>query len=304
VRLPVRRRVAGGRARRSTGRRLRGRHPLVTAARLLGAATVALAAGAWIFVTDPGRFQLDDGSVEIRGLVHTEAADVRQAMGLAGHARQNVFGLRTADMQRRLLELPAVAAADVSVVLPDSLVVVVEEREPVLVWRVRDEQFLVDAAGVLIDEAPPGATGLPVVEDRRLSGTDISPAAGDILEPIDLQAVLRLAAVTPGLIGSSAEGLQLSVDSEEGYVVTAVPESWRAVFGHYTPTLRPPELIDQQVQCLRSLLAQDEPNIEVVYLATAEDRCGTFRPRPTPRHGPSPTDGMSPGEDPTPSPET
>jgi hypothetical protein len=261
------------------------------------------AVAAWLFLTDPGRFQLDEQRLHIRGTVHTRADVVRDIIGLPVGQRPNLFSLRTDEMQRRLVELPAVAEAEVQAVLPDALLVTVEERQPLFVWRAGGADFLVDADGVLIDRAGPGVPALPVVEDRRSSTSGEPVVVGDVLEPIDLTAILRIAAVTPELIGSGAERLELSVDDEEGYALAAVPESWRAVFGHYTPTLRPPEIIDQQVQCLRSLLAQDEANIEIVYLATADDRCGTFLPRPTPRDGPSPTDGMSPGADPTMSPE-
>ena len=39
-------------------------------------------------------------------------------------------------------------------------------------------------------------------------------------------------------------------------MLTAEPHGWRAIFGSYTPTLRPPDMIARQVQCLRSLLGQ------------------------------------------------
>jgi hypothetical protein len=104
---------------------------------------------------------------------------------------------------------------------------------------------------------------------------------GGTLDDIERSVTLRLAAVTPELVGSSGERLELSIDDEEGYVLTASPASWRAIFGHYTPTLRSPDVIEQQVQCLRSLLATGEGAILEVRLAVADDRCGTYQPRPT-----------------------
>jgi hypothetical protein len=63
---------------------------------------------------------------------------------------------------------------------------------------------------------------------------------------------------------------------EEGWVVEAGPGGWRAVFGFYTPSLRTPELLPRQVQCLRELLVGREERLSVVYLSPVGDRCGTY----------------------------
>jgi hypothetical protein len=94
--------------------------------------------------------------------------------------------------------------------------------------------------------------------------------------------VLKLAALTPADVDSAATSFSLFIDDENGFTLGADLPAWRAVFGHYTPNLRPVDMIDQQVQCLRSLLADREQQVAVIYLAPAEDRCGTFRARPTP----------------------
>ncbi|CAN5123564.1 hypothetical protein BH24CHL7_BH24CHL7_10310 [soil metagenome] len=254
--------------------------------RLVGALIVVVSAVAWSWITDPTRFPLDEQQLRISGLVHTPAATVRERIGLPVGSTPNLFSLPTADMERRLLELPAVARAEVRVVLPDSLVVAVSERVPVLVWRTADRAFLVDAAGVLIGDAMTAGPLAPlaIVHDRRSQPVE-GPVVGDTLGDIERSVTLRLAAVTAELVGSSAERLELFIEEEEGYVLAATPTSWRAIFGHYTPTLRSPDMIDQQVQCLRSLLATGEAAVLEVRLAVADDRCGTYRPRPT---GPGP----------------
>ena len=62
-------------------------------------------------------------------------------------------------------------------------------------------------------------------------------------------------------------------------MLTAQPRSWRAIFGIYTPTLRGPDLVETQAQCLSSVLAGQEADISVVYLFPDGGRCGTFLPR-------------------------
>ena len=258
-------------------------------ARLAGLAGVAVALVTFGWLTTTAQFALDEDKLTISGLVHTDAGLVRQQIGLPAGSRPNVFRLNTGAMEQALLELPAVAEADVTAILPDSLVVEVTERLPVLAWRSAGGDFLVDAEGVLIvAAAPPLPTSLPVIDDRR--PVSEPRAAGDRLDPVDLAAALRLGAITPALVGSGADSLSLAVERDEGFVLTAAPEGWRAVFGHYTPNLRTPALIDAQVQCLRSLLAQGETEIGAIYLAAADDRCGTYLPRETPRAEPSPAD--------------
>ncbi|MDQ3937693.1 MAG: FtsQ-type POTRA domain-containing protein, partial [Chloroflexota bacterium] len=217
----------------------------------------------------------------LSGLRHTDAEIVRSLIQpwLAG--RPNLFRLPAADIERALDTLPAVAHSEVRVSLPRRVDVVLAERTPVFVWRTAEGDYLVDATGVLLDSAAalePGST-LPVFrDDRRRS----APAeVGQRLDGVDLEAVLKLGALTPALLGSDARRLQLAADDDEGYAIIAEPHGWRAVFGHYTPTLRPPEIIERQVQCLRALLA-DEAQLQTVYLSPADDRCGTFVTRPTP----------------------
>jgi hypothetical protein len=81
------------------------------------------------------------------------------------------------------------------------------------------------------------------------------------------------------------------VDDQSGYVL-AWPGRWRAVFGHYTRTLLPPDRIPAQMRCLRELLREREGAVVGATLAVSADRCGTFvpgtpeptrRPRRTPR---------------------
>ncbi len=175
--------------------------------------------------------------------------------------------------------------------LPDSLVVRVEERSPILVWRVGARRYLVDADGRLFARlgedpgaVPAGAAVLPVVEDRRATSAGLS--VGGRLETVDLDAATRLASLTPADVGSEADGLSVAVGDANGFVIRARPESWAAVFGFYTLSLRTPELIPGQVRLLRSLLIGREPQLDRVILASETD--GTYTVKPTPRPSATP----------------
>ena len=222
------------------------------------------------------------------GLVHLELDGVRYSdesavrTRLAVPAGVNLFTLATDPLEARLRELPTVAAARVTVRLPDSLSVSLTEREPVMIWQVAERRLLAGADGVLfarLGEIPsPGAADLPVVEDRRADA--ISLGVGWRLDPVDFDAATRLAAVRPVDVGSIAPAVSVSVTDDMGYVMTTGEGGWTAVFGFYTPSLRTPDLISGQVRLLRSLLDGREATVERVILASETD--GTYIPRATP----------------------
>jgi cell division septal protein FtsQ len=271
------RRAGGHPRRRSRVRRASAGLSRVRAGAALG---MLLAAGGIYGVAASPAFGL--GPVTIRGVELTDAAQVTARLGLVPGT--NLFALSTEPLAARLRELPTVAAADVTIRLPDTLDVDVHEREPILVWGVGERQFLVDRDGVLFAElgadSQEGAT-LPAMTDARAASAALG--VGGRLDPLDLDAATRLGSLKPADVGSTASRLAVSVTDENGFVITAMPSGWSAVFGFYTPSLRRPDLIAGQVRLLRSLLAGREPAVDRVILAS--DTSGTFisRPSPTPR---------------------
>jgi cell division septal protein FtsQ len=271
------RRAGGHPRRRSRVRRASAGLSRVRAGAALG---MLLAAGGIYGVAASPAFGL--GPVTVRGVQLTDVAQVTARLGLVPGT--NLFALSTEPLAARLRELPTVAAADVTIRLPDTLDVDVHEREPILVWGVGERRFLVDRDGVLFAElgadSQEGAT-LPAMTDARAASAALG--VGGRLDPLDLDAATRLGSVKPADVGSTASHLAVSVTDENGFVVSAMPSGWSAVFGFYTPSLRRPDLIAGQVRLLRSLLAGREPAVDRVILAS--DTSGTFisRPSPTPR---------------------
>lgn len=118
--------------------------------------------------------------------------------------------------------------------------------------------------------------GLPVVVDARLPAT--TPTVGSHLPAADVAVMRQLLALTPELLGGGSTELRLRVDEELGYEL-ASDLTWLAVFGHYSPTVQPPDVIPRQVQCLRAVLAKREKTLERVRLSVSEDGCGTYTSR-------------------------
>jgi cell division septal protein FtsQ len=216
----------------------------------------------------------------IEGATWTSPVLIEQVMAVPPD--QNAFTLVTRDLEDRIAVLPAIKSSSVSVALPGQVVVSVDERVPLVVWRVGSRSFLVDTDGLLFAElgsdAPEAAASLPVIDDARM--TSKTMAVGDTLDPVTLDAALRLGALTPAQVGSGARSLVLRLDDANGFTMRTRPASWSAVFGFYTPTLRTTELIPGQVRLLASLLAGREDQVERVILA--DDHSGTYIPKPTP----------------------
>jgi hypothetical protein len=270
------------RSRSAEGWRGTGWSRFVNRARLTGLALALGGAGSigWL-VTNPA-FALDADALEISGMQYTDATAVRDALALPAGA-PNVFLLNTDAMRRAVAKLPSVAAAEVHIVLPDRLMVSVTERTSVLQVARAGVTYLLDAAGVVLQARANNApliTDLPRIDDQRVE-LGIPFEVGREIDPTESAAMMQIGALTPALVGSTVETLVFAATDTDGFVVSAAPGGWRAVFGFYTPTLRPPTLIAQQVACLRNLLANGEGQIATIYLAPQGDRCGTYLPRPT-----------------------
>jgi POTRA domain, FtsQ-type len=244
-----------------------------------GAILAMLLAGAAVYgVANSPAFAYINTTVD--GTTFTDRTAVVAALEDARGS--NLFSLVTKPYEERIRELPTVRSVDVGIRLPDTVGVAVRERTPILVWRVGERRYLVDAEGLLfarLPEVPPeSAASLPVVEDRRAASVGLS--VGRTLDRVDLDAATRLGSLLPADVGSAAQRLAVFVTDANGFTVRTQPTSWEAVFGFYTPTLRTPELIPGQVRLLRSLLIGREPLVERVILASETD--GTYIPKATP----------------------
>jgi cell division septal protein FtsQ len=240
------------------------------------------------------------GRTTVTGATWTAEQQILEALDIPDGT--NLFTIRTGDLERRLAEIPAISGATVTIALPDEVRVGVTERQALLAWRIGSRQFLVDGEGRLFAETDPeeleAVTELPVVHDARLSSMTL--AVGSTLDPVTLDAALRLGSLRPADVGSGARNLVLRLDDQNGFTMRTRPASWTGVFGFYTPTLRTTDLIPGQVRLLRSLLAGREDTVQRVILA--DDHSGTYVPKVTPEPSTSPKPGKTPKPAKTPKP--
>lgn len=274
--LPVRR--GGGPRRRS--RPARASAARLGLARALAIAGLILSVGGGYLVTSSRAFALGATGLELQGGRYTTIDQVLAVIDRLDGRRPNLVTLRTATLVGALRRLPAVDTArpdavSVAIALPDRLIVTLRERSPILAWSTGGQTYLVDVTGLLFATAGtgPAPPRLPLVVDRRVA--DAGWTVGSSLDAVDLAAIRQLAALTPKTLGSAATTLSLEVTDGEGFTIDA-PGLWHAVFGIYTPTVRPPTLIDRQVQCLASLIAGREATLATIYLSPGADTCGTY----------------------------
>jgi hypothetical protein len=247
---------------------MRPRRP--TLARFIGAAGMVALTLVLLWLLTDASFRVSGSRVSITGLVHADAADV--LAHLDGLERSpNAFRVRVSELVGTLQELPEVASASAHVSLPGSVAIEVREREPIFVWSDGAAAFLVDREGVLFSPVEGEVAGLPMVVDGRQMERPWEPGAH--LPATDLAVMRLLLTLTPEDLGSLSDSLQLRVDEQYGYMLES--DRWQAVFGHYSPTLQPPDVVPRQVQCLTWLLADREPSLESITLAVSPTGCGT-----------------------------
>ncbi len=222
-------------------------------------------------------------TIDVRGTALLDADVLRGATGIT--LGSNLFAANLPAATAALMKTPLVAHASLRIALPDRLVVDVVESPLLMRWRVGSVDWLVDGEGRVVGAADdpalaPGATttisSLPVVDDRR-AAPGIS--VGSQLPALVVDVATRLVSLTPIDVGSHATSLSLQLIDGYGFTLMAGGSgvNWSAVFGIYSSTIRPPDMVPGQVRLLRSLLAGREAGIGWVLLA--DEQAGTYTPR-------------------------
>jgi hypothetical protein len=102
---------------------------------------------------------------QVEGLKMLDKSEINKVLGLTS---EQVFTLDTDLMQKELLDsFPEFKSASVGIDLPNTVVISVTERTPVLMWRQGEHTFLLDAEGMAIPEREGSTnTSYPVIDAR------------------------------------------------------------------------------------------------------------------------------------------
>ncbi len=137
---------------------------LLAAARLL-LRSVVLGGAGWYAaqaVTDSPTLRVSE--IHVRGNQHLARGDVLAL--LAGLEGQHVLQTDLEEWRRRVLGSPWVEQAALRRVLPSTVEVVIRERLPIAIGRIRGDLYLVDEQGLVIDDYGPNYAqfDLPIVD--------------------------------------------------------------------------------------------------------------------------------------------
>ncbi len=162
--------------------------------------------------------------VTVSGARHVSAEAAASQSGLAG---ATTFLASAAEARARLRALPAVRDARVEILLPSTAHVVVIERGAVGRWVASDNvEWFIDAGGILfpsLDRA--SAPELRVFDERGPRMPE------ERIEPVLVDAALRLAALAPGELRPDATGLRVVVTGGADGLVLRTAAKWEIRFG-------------------------------------------------------------------------
>jgi len=153
--------------------------PTLVAVRLLAAVAVLVGAG-WYgasVLAESGMLHVKD--IRLRGNQHLSRGEVMAL--LSGLQGQHLIRTDLDQWRRRVEGSPWVRQAALRRVLPSTVEVVVQERTPMAIGRLKGDLYLVDEQGVVIDEYGPNYAqfDLPIVDglaEPRAATVAVDPA--------------------------------------------------------------------------------------------------------------------------------
>jgi len=101
-------------------------------------------------------------SVEVRGVDHTSADDVRRLVNVEVE-KSGVWNADLPDLRSKIERFPYVKAASVTRVLPATMRVDITERIPAAIVHLSAGNYVVDADGTLLEKAAAGDQSFPFV---------------------------------------------------------------------------------------------------------------------------------------------
>ncbi len=177
---------------------------------LMAAALIGLLV--WMFTADDFYIQ----RVRVTGLKTLSAHDVAQ---LAGLERLHLFWVDPAQVEQALLTSPVIASARVTVKMPpDGVQILIQEREPALIWEQGGESVWSDVQGRVMEQRQERPDLLRIAAEPLIEGE-----APPLLDLDIVTGALQLSQLIPNL-----SVLRYHPDKGLGY---NDPRGWEVWFG-------------------------------------------------------------------------
>ena len=165
-------------------------------------------------------------SVEVVGNQRLSKAEI---MGQALKPGDNLMALNLRVMRERLLAHPWISDAQVSRVIPETIVIEVEEQQPLAVLDL-GRKFLLNIRGRIFKEQTDGdPADLPLITglaygDISLADDPLSPAMSEVMQLLDISRTAGSAIAYDTIAG-------LEVDEALGITLTVAPHGRRIKMG-------------------------------------------------------------------------
>lgn len=156
-------------------------------------------------------------AADIENVRYTASTEAYQQAGIDG---KSIFFIDPAAVRERMLALPHVREAEVSVALPAKILITLQEREPVVLYQVQGDSMWIDRTGFISPAADQRQGLVKLVDDAAAASQDgtIDPALLDAVRRItqNLPEVSTFRYQAPfGLFFFSPEGWQVNLGSAE-----------------------------------------------------------------------------------------
>lgn len=159
--------------------------------------SILVSAGWWLYHSPWVTVQ----NVEVSG---AESVDPQAVVNAAGVSGQNIFRADLSGARTRVEALPQVKSASVSRSLPNTVKIVVNERQPAAFWMLGGRRYVVDADGVVLAGGLP-PEGAPIIEETT-AGKTLAP--GDHVDAGALDVANRLLATSERSLGMRVVNFQ------------------------------------------------------------------------------------------------
>jgi len=153
------------------------------------------------------------GDIEVLGTAQVDAAQVEQLASLEG---DSMFRLGSDGAEQRIGYLPLVESVTIERRWPNTVRIVVRERQPWGYWQVGERKYVIDSEGIVLGDLPP-TEGAPSVKDltnplRLVPGDQVDRDAVALTRLL-LQRVPEVLAWSPvGFEYTTDKGLALLAD--------------------------------------------------------------------------------------------
>ena len=156
-------------------------------------------------------------AADIDNVRYTSSTEAYEQTGIDG---KSIFFVDPTAVRKRMLTMPHVRDAEVSIALPAKIHIAVQEREPVVLYQVQGDSMWIDLEGFISPAADQREGLVKLVDDAAAA------SQGGAIDPALLDAVRRITQNLPevstfryqepfGLFFFSPEGWQVNLGSAE-----------------------------------------------------------------------------------------